>query len=153
MIPVETSLQTEVAESWKPHRRTDQQLRIGGRCCISGEKFFHRADRAHENVHPVLFSVSEFVEQIFKQAGPHHRLTELNNDTSNFTAIFRALCNFANRSLPSTIVVLSARIYDVCGDGRSILFSRRRRSSSLAFHDLPSSFHLVENKKDRERAR
>ena len=30
MIPTETPLQTEVGESWKPHRRTDQQLRMGG---------------------------------------------------------------------------------------------------------------------------
>lgn len=152
MIPVETSLQTEVAESWKPHRRTDQQLRMGGGVAYRGRSS-SIALIERTKTFTVLFSVSEFVEQIFKQAGPYYRLTELNNDTSNFTAIFRALCNFANRSLPSTIVVLSARIYDVCGDGRSILFSRRRRSSSLAFHDLPSSFHLVENKKDRERAR
>lgn len=113
MIPTETPLQTEVGESWKPHRRTDQQLRMGGegegRCCISGEKF-HRADRAHENVHPVLFSVSEFVEQIFKRAGrpSPSELAEVNRYSPRISP--RSLRNFANRSL----YVSSARIYDVC---------------------------------------
>lgn len=121
MIPTETPLQTEVGESWKPHRRTDQQLRMGGegegRCCISGEKF-HRADRAHENVHPVLFSVSEFVEQIFKRAGrpSPSELAEVNRYLESHPDLY-AISRIVPSTFPRPEFMMFAN-----GNGRSILF-------------------------------
>lgn len=147
MIPTETPLQTEVAESWKPHRRTDQRLRRGG-----------VAYRERSSI-ALIERTKTFSLCYFRSANLWNKFSNGPAPPSvNRVKRYRVLSSFMQfresfLPLPSTIRFLSIRIYDVCWDGRSILFSRRRRSSSLAFHDLPSSFHLVENKKDPEKAR